>query len=196
MHTPALLTAADFKKLKESMPYKWKVQACGEYGTTLVAFVDARDIEDRFDEVCGPEKWKNGFQMVGSQMMCAISLKCGDEWVSKSDGGTISDIEGEKGLISDSFKRAAVKWGPGRFLYRLDPLKLNSIDTGKEKKGKKVYAPAHNTDKHGPVEDVPNGLLKWDWTNKCSKLEIKNVNDYIWKFLQPKYGKKEENNNT
>ena len=39
------------------------------------------------------------------------------EWVSKEDTGTESMTEKEKGLASDSFKRACFNWGIGRELY-------------------------------------------------------------------------------
>jgi hypothetical protein len=41
-------------------------------------------------------------------------------WVRKSDGAGETQVEGEKGAISDALKRAAVKWGIGRYLYDLD----------------------------------------------------------------------------
>ena len=41
-------------------------------------------------------------------------------WVWKSDGAGATDFEGAKGAFSDSFKRAAVHWGIGRYLYDLD----------------------------------------------------------------------------
>lgn len=42
------------------------------------------------------------------------------EWVWKWDTGSESNVEKEKGQVSDAFKRAAVKWGIGRFLYDLE----------------------------------------------------------------------------
>ena len=57
---------------------------------------------------------------VKNTMVCSIGIKCGSDWVWKSDGGTETEVEAEKGELSDSFKRAAVKWGIGRFLYDLD----------------------------------------------------------------------------
>jgi len=42
------------------------------------------------------------------------------EWIWKADGAGDTDVEAEKGAISDAFKRAAVKWGVGRYLYDLD----------------------------------------------------------------------------
>jgi len=166
--------------LKEPMTYKWRVQSSGEYYTTLVAYIDARDVEDKLDNIISPENWKNTYGMVGSQMLSGIGIYDPDkkEWIFKYDGGTESNIEKAKGLLSDSFKRAAVKWGIGRFLYSKKVYKLASMDTGKkDRNNKPVYAPKHNEVEHGPENNVPYGLLY--------KGKINNVNDYIWQFLKP-----------
>lgn len=87
-----------------------------------LAYIDARDVMDRLDEVLGPENWSDKYEYLGDRMVCTISIRCGEggDWVDKADGAGNTDIEGEKGGISDAFKRAAVKWGIGRYLYRLD----------------------------------------------------------------------------
>lgn len=63
-------------------------------------------------------------------MLCSIGIKIGEEWVWKTDGGTETDIESEKGELSDSFKRAGVKWGIGRFLYDMD---IKFVDSNEAK---------------------------------------------------------------
>lgn len=179
----------NLSELKKEMPYKWRVQTCKNYGTTLVAYVDARDDENKFDEVCGPENWQCEYSLMGDQMICRIGVYCNGQWVWKSDGGTRTDIEGEKGLLSDSFKRAAVKWGPGRFLYSLTPIKLPSIDTGRKKGSNTIYAPMHDTRKYGPAQGVPKGILaktKDDNGNWALSLQIKEVDAYVNKFLKLK----------
>jgi hypothetical protein len=40
--------------------------------------------------------------------------------VVKSNGAGDTDVEGPKGALSDAFKRAAVLWGIGRYLYSLE----------------------------------------------------------------------------
>ena len=101
----------ELSKLKEPMPYKWKPQTCGEYGSSFVGYVDARLVMDRLDEVCGQANWKTEYSMVGNLTICTLSIKVGDEWIGKADVGTESDMEKDKGLISDAFKRSAVHWG-------------------------------------------------------------------------------------
>lgn len=84
-----------------------------------LCYIDARTVMDRLDTVCGPAGWQCRYVMEGSKTVCEIGIRCGDEWVWKADGAGDSDIEAEKGALSDAFKRAAVRWGVGRYLYDL-----------------------------------------------------------------------------
>lgn len=84
-----------------------------------LAFIDARDVMDRLDAVCGPENWQDRYEFHGPRTICYLSIRIGDEWITKADGAGDSDVEAEKGAISDALKRAAVKWGVGRYLYDL-----------------------------------------------------------------------------
>lgn len=83
-------------------------------------YIDARDVMDRLDEVMGPANWQDAYTIVGNRTICTLSLRPDTEWISKSDAAGDTDVEGEKGSVSDALKRAAVKWGIGRYLYRLD----------------------------------------------------------------------------
>jgi hypothetical protein len=85
-----------------------------------LAYIDARDVMDRLDEAVGPEGWEDAFvETPLGRIICTIRIKIDGEWVSKSDGAGKTDVEGDKGGISDAFKRAAVKWGIGRYLYNM-----------------------------------------------------------------------------
>lgn len=85
-----------------------------------LAYIDARDVMDRLDEVVGPAAWRDNYaETPKGRVIAVIEIKVGDEWVAKSDGAGDTDIEGDKGGISDAFKRAAVKWGIGRYLYNI-----------------------------------------------------------------------------
>ncbi len=108
-------------KLKEPFPeslIKWRVGATNNAKTKgiALAYIDSRDVMKRLDEVMGLENWQNRYPMPG---ICDIGLKIGDEWVWKSNGAGETQVEAEKGQASDSFKRAAVLWGIGRYLYYL-----------------------------------------------------------------------------
>jgi len=120
------------EKLAEPMNYKWRVQSASKFKPeiTCVAYIDSRDVMDRLDEVVGAENWQRKHEMIGHNLYCSIGIKLDGEWVWKSDCGTESQTEKEKGQSSDSFKRAAVNLGIGRFLYSLGMVKI----TANEKK--------------------------------------------------------------
>lgn len=109
---------------------EWRVQRAGvtrDKGWALVlAYVTNRAIQERLDEVATPEKWKNEFSTApGGGVLCGISIKSGDEWVTKYDGADNTQVEAVKGGLSSSMKRAAVQWGIGRYLYKLDSTLVN-----------------------------------------------------------------------
>lgn len=86
-----------------------------------LAYIDARDVMDRLDGVCGPENWQDEYTVSPTGLtICRIGIRVGDQWVWKSDGAGETAVEKQKGGISDALKRAAVHWGIGRYLYRLD----------------------------------------------------------------------------
>lgn len=154
----------DLSKLKEPMPFHWKVQAFypkteEKQGCICVGYIDARQVTDRLDEVLGPENWQCTYSQNKNNLFCTISVRCGNDWIGKSDCGTESDMEAEKGEASDAFKRAAVRWGVGRFLYELPEMKLKVVKQGKS------YAPA---------DDKGNALFSKDkLTEYCNSVAQK-----------------------
>lgn len=82
-----------------------------------LAYIDARDVMERLDQVCGPSGWQNTYPHANGKTVCSIGIKIDGEWVWKSNGAGDTDVEAEKGALSDAFKRAAVLWGIGRYLY-------------------------------------------------------------------------------
>lgn len=139
----------NLKDLKKVIPCQWRVQSFSKNKpmAQCVAYIDARQVMDLLDEVCGAESWQSDFKEVKGNVYAGIGILVGDKWVWKWDCGTESQTEKEKGEASDSFKRAAVKWGIGRFLYDLDIkyVKSNEIKTGTnypyviDDKGERVY---------------------------------------------------------
>lgn len=79
-----------------------------------LAYVDARDVMNRLDQVCGGA-WQDHYQEVCGRVVCCISIHN----QTRSDGAGDTQVEAEKGGLSDAFKRAAVKWGVARYLYSL-----------------------------------------------------------------------------
>jgi len=85
-----------------------------------LAYIDARDVMKRLDDVVGIENHQTRFSHVTDTIaVCEIGICFDGQWIWKSDGAGDSNIEAEKGRISDAFKRAAVHWGIGRYLYKL-----------------------------------------------------------------------------
>lgn len=89
-----------------------------------LAYLTARPVMDRLDAVCGHAGWQCRYSHVGPTTVCEIGINVGPAgdgiWLWKADGAGQSDIEAEKGSLSDAFKRAAVRWEIGRYLYHLD----------------------------------------------------------------------------
>ena len=65
--------------------------------------------------------------------ICGIGLYDAERgaWVMKYDGAENTDIEPVKGGLSDSFKRAAVLWGIGRYLYDMASIWVEIEPSGK-----------------------------------------------------------------
>ena len=93
-----------------------------------VPYITNRAIMDRLDLVCGPENWCNQFkQGPDGGVLCGLSIRVGEQWITKWDGASNTDIEAVKGGLTSSMRRAAVQWGIGRYLYRL-PAQWVSLD--------------------------------------------------------------------
>jgi hypothetical protein len=96
----------------------FRVQSVNKGGyATILAYKDARCDMQRLDSVCGPLNWKREHSRDNHN--CTVSIWCPEagHWVGKEDVGTESNAESQKGLASDSFKRACFNWGVGRELY-------------------------------------------------------------------------------
>lgn len=86
-----------------------------------LAYMDARAVMDRLDVICGPDNWQCNYTPgVAGSIVCNLGIRMpSGEWVWKADGAGATDVEGEKGMLSDALKRAAVRWGVGRYLYEM-----------------------------------------------------------------------------
>ncbi len=119
--------------LGEEMSYKWRVQSFSKKNpsATCVAYIDSRDVQNRLDEVIGPDRWQDDYKEIKGNLYAGIGIKINNEWVWKWDCGVESNQDAQKGEASDSFKRAAVKWNIGRFLYNLPIkyVKANEVKT-------------------------------------------------------------------
>lgn len=108
--------ATDKKKQEREKNDRNAKPTCG----IALAYIDARDVMDRFDEVCGVGGWQIKYSHANGKTIADIGVKVGDEWIWKANGAGDTQVEAEKGAISDAMKRAAVVWGVGRYLYDVD----------------------------------------------------------------------------
>jgi hypothetical protein len=91
-------------------------------GDRLLKYVTARTVMNRLDNVLGPENWWDDYIQLESSVVCVLSMRLPDGRVlTKQDAGARSQTGDEgvddMGAHSDGLKRAAVKFGIGRYLY-------------------------------------------------------------------------------
>lgn len=116
-----------------------RVSQINDKGLSLLLYKDARVDMDMLDETIKPMNWKR--EHTRDNANCIVSIWDEDKkmWVGKEDTGTESNTEAQKGLASDSFKRACFNWGIGRELYTapfiyIKPLDAEEIYLGKNGK--------------------------------------------------------------
>lgn len=117
------------------------------------------------DETFGVFGWNCDFKDIKGNLYCTITATDKDgHTAEKSDCGTESKMEAEKGEASDAFKRAGFKWGIGRELYSAP----NIILPTDGQKYEKWYVDAIETD--SDREQITylqihhyNGLGYYEW---------------------------------
>ncbi len=98
---------------------------------SVLAYIDARDVMKRLDDVFGAFGWQARYSHVAEGVViCEIGCLAGEQWIWKANGAGDTQVEAEKGKCSDAFKRAAVLWGIGRYLYSL-PFTWVKLNNGK-----------------------------------------------------------------
>jgi hypothetical protein len=102
----------------------WKPGAVSGNRCLALAYVTARAVMDRLDAVVGVAGWQDAYKVLADGcVMCRLHVQLGDRWVTKVDVGSPSeqpdDGDKTKAAFSDALKRAAVKFGLGRYLGRL-----------------------------------------------------------------------------
>jgi hypothetical protein len=126
---------------------KYLPQAIDKENRTALAlaYVDARFVEDRLDEACGPLGWQSKIEEIGGFLCVGIGIRNPEteEWLFKTDTGQDeptdeTDYEDKvdavtvagKSLVSRGLKRAGVQWGIARDLYdipkRRRPIRLSA----------------------------------------------------------------------
>lgn len=118
-----------------------------------LAYVTARAVQNRLDEVVGMTNWEIKFDVdhTSKTVLCTIRIRIqGEHWVEKTDGADMTDIEAFKGGLSSAMKRAAVQWGIGRYLYGLD-------------EGKAIVYPKYQADAHYQPKNEKKKIPAFYW---------------------------------
>lgn len=125
------------EKLSKPIPYSWRVQSRNKDKTKAFcsAYIDARDVMRVLDEHC---TWEVQYQEIAGFIFAGIGIMIDGEQLWRWDcGARVEDNpqdqmydQAGKSAASDAFKRAAVMWGVGRFLYDLDMVTLNCDQYG------------------------------------------------------------------
>ena len=106
-----------------------RIAQINDKGLVLLLYKDARCDMNILDETVGAMNWSRRHTRDNANCVVSIYDEEKNEWVTKEDTGTESNTEKEKGLASDSFKRACVNWGIGRELYTAPFIYIFANDT-------------------------------------------------------------------
>lgn len=112
-----------------------RVAQATEKGVSLLLYKDARCDQNILDETVGAFNWMRSHTRDNANCIVSIWDAAKNQWISKEDTGTESNTEKEKGLASDSFKRACFNWGIGRELYTAPFIWVNPDGCTKLQKG-------------------------------------------------------------
>jgi hypothetical protein len=97
---------------------EWRVQSVTSTGKMIVVpYINNRCVMQRFDAAFGPTNWTSEFREITNGFICRLSVTIDKRTIYREDGASKTNIEPEKGGISDAMKRAAVQFGLGRCLY-------------------------------------------------------------------------------
>jgi hypothetical protein len=172
-----------FRKLKAS-EIDVRVQSIVSSGAILLLYKDARADMNILDETVTNMLWKREHTRDNQNCIVSIYNKEIGQWISKEDTGTESNTEKEKGLASDSFKRACTNWGIGRELYTspfifVKKELLNIVSkNGKDATNDKFAVSFINYSEDGNISELEiiNQNKKTVFSNKVKKETVFKVN--------------------
>lgn len=181
----------DLSKLKEPFSpddLEWRLQSCGEkngkfWGKAL-CYITSRAVQERLDEVVGPDNWQTKIEKKDDAYLCSLSIRVThedgtSEWITRTDGADATDIEAVKGGISGAIKRVAVQFGIGRYLYNLKD-NWAIIDENGQYSGKTKDSKWFNWNPPKlPKWALPNGDTSYRETQKKQSDLVKKVQALI-----------------
>ena len=144
-----------------------RISTVSENGISLLLYKDARVDQNILDETVGSMNWQRKHTRDNANCIVSIWDSNKGQWIEKEDTGKESFSEAEKGLASDSFKRACFNWGIGRELYTAPFIWITKDNCKIEKK-----------------QDTKTGKDKWTCNDKFRVQEIEyNENKEIIKLV-------------
>lgn len=166
----------DLKELKRPFhpnKVKWRIQQSGisnngNLWARAVAYIDARDVMERLDNVLGMYNWQDEYQQVDGAYICKLSIKGKNEWITKNGVAEIDDdnsgpnvLDEQKSSASGALKRAGVKFGIARYLYNLEEDFVDETEKGTDKQNVDGWHKGTITPKNNKTGD--------DYVNYCWK---------------------------
>lgn len=141
---------------------RFKPQTVSGNRAMAVAYIDARLVLDRLDAVLGGENWQDDYeQLQDGSMLCRLRVRVNGEWITKADAGGASKQPDAgdriKSAFSAALKRAAAKYGIGRYLYRV-PYQWVDYDPQKKQFARRPTLPdwaRPASARHGPARPEP-----------------------------------------
>jgi hypothetical protein len=193
MSKPTDLIARQLREPFAIDEVSFKPQAVSGNRALAIAYIDARCVMERLDEVMGIDGWKDEYAALSDgNVQCILSLRIGDEWIPKQDVGGPSEQPDSgdkmKAAVSDAIKRTAVKWGIGRYLYDL-PKQWCDYDTQKRQFVKKPALPDWACPRSQTVRDWEQylhlGPKRDDFNDKLEQLSgmAKEDKKIVWKMI-------------
>ena len=156
-----------FRKLKAN-EIDCRISTINEKGLTLLLYKDARVDQNILDETVGSMNWQRKHTRDNANCIVSIWDSNKGQWIEKEDTGTESFSEAEKGLASDSFKRACFNWGIGRELYSAPFIWIS-------KDGAKIEPNPKDKTKFICYDKFKVEEINYDTNGEINKLKIKNV---------------------
>lgn len=148
-----------------------RVATVKENGCSLLLYKDARCDQNILDETVGNMNWQRRHSRDNANCTVGIWDTAKKMWVEKEDTGTESYTEKEKGLASDSFKRACFNWGIGRELYTAPFIWIGSDKCKITKKGQ-GWTTYDRFDVHGIGYDENGNINHLIITNRGKKVFV------------------------
>lgn len=80
---------------------------------TMLLYIDSRAVVELLNETVGASNWTMDFKEVAGQTVGMLGIWDEEKgrFVYKSDTGSESNVEAQKGLFSDCYKRCLSRWG-------------------------------------------------------------------------------------